>query len=168
MSGLLLIVGFVLTLGVCLADAQEPAQPSREAASAPVWNTKCVSAARRENLDCSVEQQVVLVKTGQQLLSVVVRIPPDSRQPAMMIHLPLGLFLPAGVTIQLDQQKPERLEVQTCDLKGCYAGSAVSDKMLAAMKDGERLTITFEDLPKNKISVPVPLKGFAAAYQKIQ
>ena len=168
MLGLLLIASFVLTFSAGLVDAQDATQRNQEAASAPVWNTKCVSAARRENLDCSVEQQVVLVKAGQQLLSMVVRIPPESRQPAMMIHLPLGLFLPGGVTIQLDKQKPERLEIQTCDQKGCYAGSAVSEKMLALMKDSERLTITVQDLGKNNLSVPVPLKGFAAAYQKIQ
>ena len=168
MLGLCLIVGLVLTLGVSPARAQEAAPPNREAASSSVWTTKCVSAARRDNLDCSVEQQLVLTKTGQQILSVVVRIPPESRQPAMMIHLPLGLFLPGGVTIQLDKQKPERLEVQTCDQKGCYAGSPISEKMLALMKDSERLTITVQDLGKNNLSVPVPLKGFAAAYQKIQ
>lgn len=85
-----------------------------------------------------------------------------------MIQLPLGLFLPAGITLQLDGQKPEQLEVQTCDQKGCYVGSAISAKMLDAMKQGEKMTIAFQDLPKNKISVPVPLKGFAAAYQKVQ
>ena len=152
----------------CQAYAQELSQRRGEASAPSGWVTKCVSAARRENLDCNVEQTVVLTRTGQQLLSVVVRVAPDSRQPAIMIHLPLGLFVPAGVTIQLDGQKSQRLEVQTCNLKGCYAGSAVSGKMLAAMKKGERLTITFEDLPKNKISVPVPLKGFTAAYLKVQ
>jgi invasion protein IalB len=108
------------------------------------------------------------MKMRQFLLSVVVHVPPDTDQPAMMIHLPLGLFLPAGVTIQLEKQKPERLEVQTCDPKGCYAGSAVSDKMLEDMKRSERLTITFHNLTKNTINVPVPSKGFAAAAQRIQ
>ena len=141
---------------------------SKESSSSSVWATKCASVGRKEALDCSVEQTVVLTKTRQFLLSVVVRVPPDTRQPGMMIHLPLGLFLPAGVIVQLEGQRPQQLQVQTCDSKGCYAGASVSSNMLAVMKQSERLTIIFEDLPKNKISVPVPLKGFAEAYQKIQ
>jgi invasion protein IalB len=40
--------------------------------------------------------------------------------------------------------------------------------MLEGMKRSERLVITFQDLAKNTINVRVPLKGFAAAYDKIQ
>jgi invasion protein IalB len=162
-----LVLLALLPANTMISQAQE--QPrSEEKPSSSVWITKCASAGRKDTLDCSVEQTVILTKTQQFLLSVVVRVPPDTRQPAMMIHLPLGLFLPAGVTAQLDGQKPQQLEVQTCDAKGCYAGTAVSSSMLAAMKQSERLTIIFQDLSKNKITVPVPLKGFAEAYQKIQ
>lgn len=162
-----LVLLALLPANAIISRAQD--QPgSKESPSASVWVTKCASVGRKETLDCSVEQTIILTKTQQFLLSVVVRVPPDTRQPGMMIHLPLGLFLPAGVTVQLDDQKPQQLQVQTCDSKGCYAGTAVSSNMLAAMKQSERLTIIFQDLPKNKITVPVPLKGFAEAYQKIQ
>ncbi|MGE5303857.1 MAG: invasion associated locus B family protein [Alphaproteobacteria bacterium] len=165
-AGRIFLVLFVLLPATSL-DAQD--QPRSNASpSSSVWVTKCASVGRKEALDCSVEQTVILTKTQQFLLSVVIRVPPDTREPGMMIHLPLGLFLPAGVTVQLEGQKPQQLQIQTCEAKGCYAGTAVSSAMLAAMKQSERLTIIFEDLPKNKISVPVPLKGFAEAYQKIQ
>jgi hypothetical protein len=36
------------------------------------------------------------------------------------------------------------------------------------MKQSELLTVTFEDLRRNKITVSAPLAGFAAAYQKIE
>jgi invasion protein IalB len=115
-----------------------------------------------------VEQTVVLNKTRRFLLSIVVRIPPQEHQPGMMVYLPLGLYLPAGVITQLDSRAPVKFELQTCDYKGCYAGSAVSPEVLAAMKKGTRLTITFQDLRKDKITVRVPLEGFAEAYHKIE
>jgi invasion protein IalB len=163
----LLVVLVLLPATSIHSHAQNQPQ-SNKSPSPSVWATKCTSVGRKEALDCSVEQTVILTKTRQFLLSVVVRVPPETRQPGMMIHLPLDLFLPAGVMLQLEGQKPQQLQVQTCDSKGCYVGTAVSSGMLAAMKQSERLTIIFEDLPKNKISVPVPLKGFAEAYQKIQ
>lgn len=163
-----LLVAFALLPATpTFSHAQDQPQ-SKKSPSPAVWATKCTSVGRKETLDCSVEQTVVLTKTRQFLLSVVVRLPPKTREPGMMIHLPLGLFLPAGVILQLEGQKPQQLQVQTCDSKGCYVGTAVSSSMLAALKQNKHLTIIFEDLPKNKISVPVPLKGFAEAYQKIQ
>jgi invasion protein IalB len=168
MTRLYLLVVFFLILCGHTARAQEPSKPGTEADPAPGWVTKCTSGGRRTALDCSVEQTVLLKKTQQLLLSVVVRVPPDSREPAMMIHLPFGLFLPAGITLDLEGQKRQQLEVQTCDSKGCYAGTVVSGDMLAAMKQSEQLTVTFQDLPKNNISIQVPLKGFAAAYQRIE
>ena len=84
-----------------------------------------------------------------------------------MLHLPHGLFLPAGITVQIDQGKVENLVVQTCDDKGCYAGAPIAKDMLATMQKAEKLIVTFQDLQKQTITVPMPLAGFAEAYQKL-
>ncbi len=85
----------------------------------------------------------------------------------MLIHLPHGLFNPAGVTLGVDDQKPEKLQIQTCDAKGCYAGAPITADRLAAMSKGKTLNVVFQDLKKKKITVPVPLKGFDVAYKKL-
>jgi invasion protein IalB len=115
-----------------------------------------------------MEQTVVLTGSGQLLASAVVRVPADTRQPVMMIQVPVGLYLPAGLNLQVDDEKPQPLELQTCDLKGCYAGTPLPPEMLSAMKAGKRLTITFQNLAKENIVVPLTLANFAEAYQKIQ
>ena len=78
-----------------------------------------------------------------------------------------GLFLAAGTTIQIDQGKLESLQVQTSDDKGCYAGAPVTKDMLAILQKAEKLIVTFQDLKKQTITVPMPLAGFAEAYQKL-
>lgn len=153
--------------------AQKPSNKTQETPQSGTqppsgWETTCTSSGRGTNPDCKIEQTIVVTKTQQRILSVLVRVPAESHTPAMMIHLPLGLFLPAGITLQLDQQMSLQLNVQTCDANGCYSGTPISENMLTAMKTGKHLTVSFQSLAKQTMSVPVPLVGFAEAYQKVR
>jgi invasion protein IalB len=130
--------------------------------------SRCASDSRQGVLECAVEQVVYLQKTGQLVAAVTIRVPADTHQPAMAVQVPVGLFLPAGVTLKIDEGKPLALALQTCDLKGCYAATQVSPEMLAALKTGKTLTITFQNLTKENIGIPLQLTDFAQAYQKIQ
>ncbi|MDH5763080.1 MAG: invasion associated locus B family protein [Nitrospinota bacterium] len=130
------------------------------------WVTQCTG--KIPEADCQVEKTITMGETRQRLISIIVRVPPGSSQPAMMFHLPVGLHLPSGVTFQLDDQKQQQLKIQSCDLEGCYAGTAVSTSMLLAMKKSEHLTVMFQNLARTTIRVPVPLNGFKGAYHEMQ
>ena len=101
------------------------------------------------------------------MLSISVSKPTGGKNAAMLLQLPHGLFNPAGVAMGIDGAKPETLAIQTCDAKGCYAGAPITPDKLTAMSKGSKLNVTFQNLKKQKIVVPVPLKGFAEAYKKL-
>jgi invasion protein IalB len=61
-----------------------------------------------------------------------------------------------------------RLGTQTCDQKDYYIQMPVSNDMLQAMGKGKQMTVSFQNLSKQDITIPVPLNGFMVAYQKIQ
>jgi invasion protein IalB len=132
----------------------------------PGWVHHCTGKSL--NQECKVEHTISLGKNGQRLISVIVRVSPGASQPGLMLHLPVGLYLPAGVTVQLEGQEPEQFRVQTCDLQGCYAGTGVSTSMLSALNSGRHLTVAFQNMSRTRIKVPVPLKGFKGAYEEIQ
>ena len=52
--------------------------------------------------------------------------------------------------------------------RGCYANSPIAPDMLAAMKSGKQLKVSFQNLGKETITIPMPLADFAAAYDKIK
>lgn len=146
-------------------------QASGDGASQPPgseWISRCASDARQSALECVVEQTAVLQKTGQLVAAVSIRVPSDTHQPSLAVQIPVGLFLPAGVTLQIDERKPVNLTLQTCDLKGCYAAMPISPELLAALKSGKKLAVSFQNLTKENISVPLQLTNFDQAYQKIQ
>src|SRR5579864_7591634 len=155
--------------GPAAPAAAEPAPAAAEnQAPAANWVSRCAADGRQSTLDCSVEQSIVETKSRQLLMQVVVRVPPDTRKPVLAIQLPLGLFLPGGVTLKFDDGKPARFEVETCDQKGCYLQVPISPEMLQEMTKGKQMSVTFQNLSKQDIGVPVPLGGFTLAYDKIK
>jgi invasion protein IalB len=160
--------------------ASAPSHPSTPAASpstaeqqaaqppAPGWASRCSSASREAPLECAIEETAVLTKTGQLVVLVNIRVTGDTRSPVALVQLPLGLNLPAGAKLQVDDGKVIDLQIQTCENRGCYSNTPVSPELLAALKSGKQLKVAFQNLNKEVITIPMPLADFAAAYEKIK
>ncbi len=181
----LAIVAAILTLGSAgyghaqqapKSKAEPPAAhapPQAEPAPAntpapPGWVARCTSAGREAPLECAIEQPAVLSNTGQLIVLVNIRIPSDTHAPVALVQLPLGLNLPVGAKFQVDDNKAIDLQIQTCENRGCYASTPVAADFLAALKSGKQLKVSFQNLAKETITIPMPLADFAAAYDKIK
>jgi invasion protein IalB len=153
--------------------AATPAPPQADAAPAnapapPGWAARCTSASRDAPLECAIEQTAVLSKTGQLIVLVNIRVPSDTHTPIALVQLPLGLNLPAGAKFQVDDGKAIELQIQTCENRGCYASTPIAPDLLAALKSGKQLKVSFQNLAKETIAIPMPLADFAAAFDKIK
>ena len=115
-----------------------------------------------------MEMRILMTNGGQLLTGVTIRVPAETHKAVILVHAPVGLYLPAGLQLLVDDAQVEKLELQTCDNSGCYAGGELTDKTIAALRAGQSLAVVFQDLNKKPISVPVPLNGFSAAYQSIK
>ena len=148
-----------------------PAPAAAEGANTPAppgWVARCSSASRSAPLECAIEQSAVLTKTGQLIVLINIRVPAETRAPVALVQLPLGLNLPAGAKFQVDDGKTSELQIQTCEARGCYANLQISPDVLAALKSGKQLKVSFQNLAKQTITIPMPLADFAAAYEKIK
>ena len=134
----------------------------------PGWVARCTSASRDAPLECAIEQNAVLTKTGQTIVLVNIRIAPDTRTPIALLQLPLGLNLPVGAKLQVDEGKTTDLQIQTCENRGCYASTPIAPDLLAALRSGKQLKVSFQNMAKETIAIPMPLSDFAAAYDKIK
>jgi invasion protein IalB len=135
---------------------------------APGWAVRCSSGSRDAPLECAIEQSAVLTKTGQLIVLINIRVPGDTHTPVALVQLPLGLNLPVGAKIQVDDGKAVDLQIQTCENRGCYTSTVIAPDFLAALKSGKQLKVSFQDMAKETIAIPIPLADFAAAYDKIK
>jgi invasion protein IalB len=150
------------------ATPATPAPPAEAAPAQPSWTARCSSASRDAPLECAMEQTAVLSKTGQLIVLVNIRVPSDTHTPVVLVQLPLGLNLPGGAKLQVDDGKTTDLQIQTCENRGCYAGTSIPPELLAVMRSGKQLKVLFQNLAKETITIPMPLTDFATAYDKIK
>jgi invasion protein IalB len=157
------------------AAPQAPTPPPQAAETAPAnspalpgWAARCTSQSREAPLECAIEQTAVLSKTGQLIVLVNIRVPSDTHTPVALVQLPLGLNLPVGAKFEVDDGKPIDLQIQTCENRGCYGSAPITPELLAALKSGKQLKVSFQNLAKETITIPMPLTDFAAAYDKIK
>lgn len=153
----------LLALPLAGAEAQESSN-----AQASGWSSSCVSESRGGPARCAMEQRIVLQQGSRTLLTVKIELPAEPRRPALLLQMPLGLHLPSGVTLKVDQGDPLLLPIQSCDPNGCYAGTALADGLLAGLKAGNTLDVTMANAARETIQVPVPLAGFTTAYARIE
>jgi len=149
------------------ANSQADTAPAN-APAPPGWAARCNSTSRDAPLECAIEQSAVLSKTGQLVVLVNIRVPSDTHAPVALVQLPLGLNLPVGAKLQVDDGKAVDLQIQTCENRGCYASTPIAPEVLAALKSGKQLKVSFQNLAKETIAIPMPLADFAAAYDKIK
>ena len=111
---------------------------------------------------------LAIASSGQLVAAVAIKVLPKEGEPIMTIKVPAGLYLPAGLNLQVDDGKPQSIALQTCDAQGCYGEIPVSSNLIAALKTGKKLSLTFQNMAKTAVLLPFPLDNFADAFQKIQ
>ena len=66
----------------------------------------------------------------------------------------------------VDANAPKALDLQTCDRTACYAETGLPAELVAAMQGGQKLNITFQNMQKQPVTLPMSLIGFTAAFDQ--
>ena len=82
-------------------------------------------------------------------LVVGINIPPDTKIPIMVLRVPLGVYIPAGVVLQFGNDAAKKLALESCDQNGCAANYPVTPAEIAAMLNGANLTISVQNLQRS-------------------
>jgi len=139
--------------------------PSALAQDVPAaWRVEC--AGDGKTLECRAIQQMINREDKQLVAQLSTRIAADTKAPVLLIQLPLGISLTEPVQLKVDNGITERQPVQTCTNVGCIVSLPLKDPMLAAMRTGTTLKMSFQDTSKRTIAIDVPLLGFGLAFDK--
>jgi len=162
----ILVFSLVIPAASCAAAA--PAQNTASLASdgGSGWRVECANDGKA--LDCRAINRVNHRDTRELIAAVAIRIPPDSKKPAVIIQLPLGIQVTDKVTLRVDDGKTEGFPIQTCTQTGCLIGAPASDALISAFRSGRELKVAFQSVANQTITVTMPLAGFALAYDKIK
>lgn len=128
------------------ADAEDAVE------SCNLFQTALLNNSEKGNEGTAQPQRLLLTRVGYL---------GETDQPLLLVTAPLGIFLPQGLAVSVEGlEQPVRFGVQHCDAGGCLAFTPMTDEMISAFKKGTEAQVTFFDLQKRAINVPLSLKGF--------
>jgi len=149
-----------------LAHAQDEGEKKKPQAA---WVKLCEKAPSLQEegkqLDvCLTHHERIDGNTGRVLVSAAIRQVEGKDQKSLMVMVPLGMALPAGVQAKVDDGEPIKLKYTLCHVGGCTAETEATDEMIQKFKQGEKLVVAAINMAGKPIGFPVPLNGFTDAY----
>jgi invasion protein IalB len=146
----------VSALAIAPAAAQQAAgQPPQG------WFKVC---AKQEDNDICNTQNVVTADSGQLLTAIsLIDVKGKINRKIFQISVPSGRLIPPGVGLQIDKNKPTKVEYGICFPDRCIAEAQLSSEMVAALKKGGELTITSINFQNKPNPLKISLSGFGAA-----
>lgn len=162
-----LIAAFATILYVLTALSPAQAISAREK-DFQDWRLRCERKSDNDPERCFIMQIAKTAKDKRDILRIGVRYPEPEKAAMVFLTLPLGVYLPGDLMLQIDDGETLRIPVEICLANGCHTRMALEGALLKNMKGGQQATLTFFDSRQQKITVPVSLAGFTAAYAALK
>ncbi len=146
----------------------QPATETKPSGPPPVttkafddWLVRCPMSP--QPMPCDAVQLLLEPKSKQRVLSVSVAYDQVKAAQVVRIILPLGVWLPNGVTVQAGGVKIDKVVVRRCEPFGCVVEGFLDAKLREAMRKGGDAKIVVYDQNQKPLDLKFSLKGFAAA-----
>lgn len=130
------------------------------------WTIRCEQKAGQEH--CFIFQNLILKEGGNRVLHMAVGYLPGNTVPVIVVSMPLGISLPPGASIMIDEKEPLRFQIERCEPTGCRGGFKLNEKILQDFTQGKSAKVTFYDGTRNPIEVPLVMTGFAAGLEALK
>lgn len=132
------------------------------------WVKLCEKAPNitnpKEELNvCLTHHERLDGNSGRVLVSAAIREVAGQDKKALMVMVPLGMALPPGVQVKVDENEPVKLEYTLCHAAGCTAEAEATPAVVDQMKKGKQVVVAAINLAGKAIGFPVPLTGFDKA-----
>ncbi len=147
------------------AAAGEVAPPAGQEQAA--WVKLCEKSAQTENKEiCLTNHERLDGNSGMVLVGAAVRKIEGEEKQQLLVKLPQAalLAIPAGVQIKVDDGQPIALGYTFCYAMSCQAETDLTKELFDSMRKGKQLLVAVVNLQGKAIGLPVPLSGFAKAY----
>ena len=83
------------------------------------------------------------------------------------IVVPLGVFLPGALGLQIDDNQPKAVPFERCIPDGCVVRAPIAAAMLAQMRAGTTAHLIVSPSPQERVKLPISLNGFTAAFNSL-
>lgn len=160
----------VLVIFSLAAHAPSSAQDVRQGAvrsNHGPWSVLCDTPPGAQIEQCVMMQNVVAEDRPDVGLSVIVLKTADNKARMLRVLTPLGILLPNGLGLYIDEANKGRAYFVRCFQDGCYAEVILEDSLFDDFKKGTNAVFVVFQTPEEGIGIPVDLRGFTDAFNAL-
>lgn len=128
------------------------------------WSVICDTPPGAKFEQCAMMQNVISSDRPDIGLSVVVLKAADGKSRILRVLAPLGVLLPNGLGLYIDNSDKGRAQFVRCFSDGCYAEVVLEDPLIADLGAGKTGIFTLFQTPEEGIGIPVDLTDFTKAF----
>jgi invasion protein IalB len=151
--------------------AGAPAQPPPAAPEAQQpqliyspWTKFCLKGQEANAQQVCFTGKDGRIESGMPVIAAVLIEPEGEAKKVLRVTLPLGMQLPQGTRVIVDQGQPMNAPYIICFTNGCMADYEASSELIGKLKKGQGLVVQGINSQGQPISLVLPLTDFGKAY----
>jgi invasion protein IalB len=131
------------------------------------WQIRCETPPGAQSEQCALMQSVTAEDRPNVGLTVIVLKTADQKSRLMRVVAPLGILLPSGLGLKIDDKDVGRAGFVKCLPNGCIAEITMDDNLISQLRNGHTSTFIIFQSPEEGIGFPMSLKGFGDGYDHL-
>ena len=131
------------------------------------WQIRCDTPPGSQGDQCALIQSVTAEDRANVGLTVIVLKTADQKSRLMRVVAPLGVLLPSGLGLKIDQADVGRAGFVRCLPNGCVAEVVLDDSLIETLSNGTDAIFVVFKTPEEGIGIPVSLNGFKDGFAQL-
>ena len=131
------------------------------------WDLRCDTPAGAQNQQCVIMQFVTAQDRENVGLSVVVMKTADKQARILRVLAPLGVLLPRGLGLRIDNSDMGTTGFIRCLPNGCVSEVLMDDTLIQQLRSGKQAMFIIFQTPEEGIGVPISLAGFGEGFDAL-
>jgi invasion protein IalB len=131
------------------------------------WELRCETPPGAASEQCALLQSVAAEDRPNVNLMVIVLKTADRKNHLLRVIAPLGVLLPSGLGLKIDDADIGRAGFVRCLPTGCVAEVVMEDKLIDQMKNGQKATFIIFQTPEEGIGIPLAMAGFKEGFDAL-
>jgi len=131
------------------------------------WEMRCETPPGAAKEQCALLQSVTAEDKPNINLVVIVLKTADGKSYLLRVIAPLGVLLPSGLGLKIDDIDVGRAGFVRCLPTGCVAEVVMEQKLIDQMKAGQKATFIIFQTPEEGIGIPLTIAGFKEGFDAL-
>ncbi len=131
------------------------------------WQMRCDTPPGARGEQCALVQSVTAEDRPSVGLTVIVLKTADKKSRLLRVLAPLGVLLPMGLGLRIDDADVGRAGFVRCLPNGCVAEVVMDENLVKQLRTGQTATFIIFQTPEEGIGIPMGLKGFGEGFDKL-